>query len=37
MNAVASGLSDAAEIELSLRYPQRYAVIYSRYAGQVHR
>lgn len=39
MDTVAAGLglSDAAEIELSLRHPERFAVIFDRYAGQVHR
>ena len=39
MDTVAAGLglSDAAEIELSLRHPERFAVIFDRYAGQIHR
>jgi RNA polymerase sigma-70 factor, ECF subfamily len=36
MDTVA-GLSDSAEIELSLRHPERFAVIFDRYAGQIHR
>ena len=36
MDTVA-GLSDAAEIELSLRHPERFAVIFDRYAAQIHR
>lgn len=35
--AAGPGLSDAAEIELSLLHPERFAVIFDRYAGQVHR
>lgn len=34
MDTVA-GLSDAAEIELSLRHPERFAVIFDRYAEQI--
>jgi len=39
MDTVAAGLglSDAVEIELSLRHPERFAVIFDRYAGQIHR
>ena len=36
MDTVA-GLSDAAEIELSLRHPERFAVIFDRYAAQIYR
>lgn len=36
MDTVA-GQSDAAEIELSLRQPERFAAIFDRYAGQIHR
>jgi RNA polymerase sigma factor (sigma-70 family) len=37
MEAVASNRSDAAEIERSLQHPECFAVIYDRYAGEIHR
>jgi len=35
--AVAAGLSDAAEIESSLQHPEQFAAIFDRYAGQIYR